>query len=211
MPKDTFDPEDPKTVWLSTGKAPNRDMLLLEKFTYWDRKGKAWVAPENSEVDGASIPQPLWSIVGSPFTGCYRRASILHDVACDNAGGDFQARREADRMYYCACRRGGCTIGQAIIQYLGVTIGAWASRIKPLDLYKTPVIADTLTADERRQREITDAVIVGTFNELLLGVQPYLDQAETLDEAEEDAIFDKVQTEVERQLEIKTRQLDNIR
>jgi hypothetical protein len=206
MNEDEFVPEDPKTIWLSTGNGPNRDMLLLEKFTYWDRERKNWDAPEGSEVDGASIPQPLWSIVGSPFTGCYRRASIVHDVACDKAQDDFPARRDADRMYYYACRRGGCSFGAAVIQYLGVTIGAWASRIKHLDVYDQPVVVETLPNDQRRQRQITDAVIVGTFNELLLGVQEYIG-AENPSQDEEDALYENVRTEVDRQLVAKTEQL----
>jgi len=210
MTKNKFEPDDPKARWLSTGKAPNRDMILLEEFVYWDREGKLWAAPVGSEVDGASIPQALWAIVGSPFTGCYRRASILHDVACDNAQNDFPARREADRMYYYACRKGGCSIPEAIVQYLGVTIGAWASRIKHLDVYDQEVVVEALTDGERRQREITDAVIVGTFNELKLGVQQYMTEAESLELADEDSLFENVRAEVDRQLDIKTKQLGAI-
>jgi hypothetical protein len=210
MTKNKFEPEDPQTRWLSTGKAPNRDMSLQEDFVYWDREGTRWAAPVGSEVDGASIPQALWSIVGSPFTGCYRRASILHDVACDNAKNDFPARREADRMYYYACRKGGCSIPEAIVQYLGVTIGAWASRIKHFEIYDREVVVEALTDGERRQREITDAVIVGTFNELKLGVQQYMTRAESVELAEEDSLFENVRAEVDRQLDIKTKQLSAI-
>lgn len=207
---DEFEPEDPEALWMSVGKAPHRDMVLLEKFTYWDRKGERWDAPKDSEIDGASIPQPLWSIAGSPYTGAYRRASILHDVACKNAEGDFEARRKADWMYYCACRKGGCKVGQAIVQYLGVTIGAWAGRIKPLDIYAEQVVLSELTDAERRQREVTDAIIVGTFNELFLGVQKYLSNADDISEAEEDALFENVRVEVDRQLDRKTAQLEGV-
>jgi hypothetical protein len=207
---DEFEPEDPEASWMSKGKAPNRNMSLLEKFTYWDWAGKPWEAPKGSEVDGASIPWPLWSIVGSPYTGCYRRASILHDVACDNAHGDFGARRKADWMYYCACRRGGCSIGEAIIQYLGVTIGSWASRIKPLKIYSEPIVERKLTNAKRRQLEITDVIIIGTYNELLLGVQQYLSVGAGISEAAEQALFKKVQAEAKRQLDRKTMQLKGV-
>ncbi len=66
----------------------------------------------------------LWSLVGSPYTGDYRRASIVHDKACDEAGEDKGRRRAADRMFYHACRAGDCSIRQAIILYIGVRIGA---------------------------------------------------------------------------------------
>ena len=30
-------------------------------------------------VDGASIPQTFWSVIGGPFEGGYRKASVIHD------------------------------------------------------------------------------------------------------------------------------------
>lgn len=210
-PVDTFVPEDPETRWMSDGKAPNRDMVLLEKFIYWDRERKPWDAPEKSEVDGASIPQPLWAIVGSPYTGAYRRASILHDVACERAEGDFEKRREADRMYYFACRRGGCGVVEAVVQYLGVSIGAWAGRIKHLDIYDEPSVPSAQTDSQRKERAIADAIIIGTFNELLLGVQDDLRNAEDMSPAEEDTLFDNVEKEVRKQLDLKTDQLGGLR
>lgn len=114
---------EPRTLWL-TESGDDRDMQMLELFTFTDPAGKVWDAPESSYINGASIPRPLWTLVGSPYTGDYRRASIVHDVACDRAKSDKQARRAADRMFYHACRVGGCSVAQSIILYLGVRIGA---------------------------------------------------------------------------------------
>jgi len=98
---------DPQTRWIATDKAPDRVMELLEDFTYQDPDGKPWVSSMGRQVNGASIPAPLWSIVGSPYTGDYRNASVVHDIAVEDA--DTKAKRKAaDRMYYHACRRGGC-------------------------------------------------------------------------------------------------------
>jgi hypothetical protein len=33
------------------------------------------------DVDGTSIPQMFWWVIGSPYTGDYRRAAVLHDAA----------------------------------------------------------------------------------------------------------------------------------
>ena len=66
-------------------------------------------------VNSASIPAPLWSTVGSPYTGPYRRASIVHDVACaaaDHAADPRTARPAADHMFYQACLAGGCSPAQ---------------------------------------------------------------------------------------------------
>jgi hypothetical protein len=67
-----------KTEWLSNG----RKMRLMEAVTFRDAGGCAWTAPAGSLVDGASIPWLLWSVIGPPFTGRYRRASVIHDVYC---------------------------------------------------------------------------------------------------------------------------------
>ena len=115
---------EPVTVWRTEQDTPDRDMNMVEDF--WYRLGEdQWDAKKNKTIDGASIPQPLWSLVGSPYTGDYRRASIVHDIACDEAGTDHEKRRAADRMFYHACRAGGCGVGQSILLYVGVRIGAW--------------------------------------------------------------------------------------
>jgi len=59
-----------------------RTMTLIKPFAYIDPSGTRWVAPSGSTVDGASIPKLAWSIVGGPFEGKYREASVIHDVAC---------------------------------------------------------------------------------------------------------------------------------
>jgi hypothetical protein len=65
--------------WLDDG----RRMKLLENFSFTDPHGIKWDAPAGWVVDGASIPQQAWSIIGGPFEGIYRNASVIHDVACD--------------------------------------------------------------------------------------------------------------------------------
>lgn len=112
----------PKTEWLNQPGGSNRDMKLLEDFWYDDPKSGRWLAPKGSVINGASIPQALWSSIGSPYTDNYRRASIVHDVACD----DPKVKREdADEMFYFACLAGGCSLLQAKMLYAGVRIGAW--------------------------------------------------------------------------------------
>ena len=120
--------EDPKTIWITDPDNPDRNMELLEDFSYTDPNGRRWLAPKGSIINGASIPRPLWSSVGSPYTDDYRRASITHDVACNTSG---VSRKEADVMFFHACRAGGCGLVQARILYAGVRIGAWASESLP--------------------------------------------------------------------------------
>lgn len=117
-------------------------MRLLEDFWYVDPDGRRWDAPSGSIVNGASIPRPLWALVGSPYTDDYRLASVVHDVACCTSG---VSRAEADRMFYFACLDGGCSLAQARLLYLGVRVGAWAASTVGLSrvnaatvLYRAP-------------------------------------------------------------------------
>lgn len=119
---------NPKTEWLTNPGAEDRNIQLLEDFSYTGPDGIVWLAKKGSVINGASIPRPLWTTVGSPYTDDYRRASIVHDVACDSP---TISRKDADVMFFHACRAGGCSPVQARILYAGVRIGAWASANLP--------------------------------------------------------------------------------
>ena len=120
---------EPQTAWL-TEPGPDRRMRLLAGFWFDDPAGKRWDAPGGyDKMDGASIPRALWSLIGSPYTGDYRRASIVHDYACDQAGKDSAKRRAADHMFFHACMAGGCSWEFAMVLYIGVRIGAWMDQV----------------------------------------------------------------------------------
>ena len=89
-----------ETRWESDGVT----MVLLNELRYTDPYGHVWIAPAGSRVDGASIPRPFWSIIGGPFEGKYRNASVLHDVAYDE---QKVSPAEADLMFYNAMRCAG--------------------------------------------------------------------------------------------------------
>ena len=141
-------------------------MVLLANFWYDDPAGQRWPAPKGSVVNGASIPAALWSAVGSPYTGAYRRASVVHDVACDAAaqGPDpAEARRAADQMFYHACRAGGCSAFEAERLFIGVRIGAWLPKI---GLWSGAVAAQPLAARSRAQPAIADESVLTTYREI---------------------------------------------
>jgi hypothetical protein len=81
-----------------------RNMTLLRELRFTDPQGVTWVAPAGSVVDGASIPRSLWSIMGGPFEGKYRNASVLHDVAYEQHTRPWA---KCDRMFYDAMRCSG--------------------------------------------------------------------------------------------------------
>lgn len=62
----------------------DRKMRLLVDFLFIDSDGEPWLAPKDYTIDGASIPSLFWPIVGSPFIGDYRRASVVHDYYADD-------------------------------------------------------------------------------------------------------------------------------
>src|SRR5215470_6441568 len=101
---------DPVTKWNPDG----RTMTLLTELRYTDPNGIEWVAPIGSVVDGASIPRYLWSIMGGPFEGKYRNASVLHDVAY---GEHKRPWEDCDRMFYYAMRCSGVSAVESKTMY----------------------------------------------------------------------------------------------
>src|SRR6266700_1872295 len=100
----------PVTRWEPDG----RTMTLLSELRYTDPQGFTWIAPSGSQVDGASIPRSLWSIMGGPFEGKYRNASVLHDVAYEQHKRPWQ---DCDRMFYNAMRCSGVGAVEAKTMY----------------------------------------------------------------------------------------------
>jgi len=98
---------DAKVSWLSplVTETPGPDVdpdcdeaILASDFVV--RVGQlVFLAPKGMRTDGASIPRFFWRVVGSPFTGKYRRAAIFHDAAykgllrvLDSTGGEIHER-----------------------------------------------------------------------------------------------------------------------
>lgn len=114
-------------------------MTLISELRYTDPQGMVWIAPVGSEVDGASIPRSLWSVMGGPFEGRYRNASILHDVAYDQHNRPW---RDCDRMFYNAMRCSGVSVVEAKSMYYALLKFGhhWkfpirkAKRVKPSEL-----------------------------------------------------------------------------
>jgi len=109
-----------KCEWM-VQKGPDREIILLDDFYYIDPSGKRWPASKGSVVNGASIPWPLWNKwIGPPFVGNYRRASVVHDVACDLREKICASSQIAHRMFYDACLCGGVGKTKAKVMYWAV-------------------------------------------------------------------------------------------
>ena len=100
-----------------------RPMITREPFTFCDGNGRTWHVPKNSKIDGTSIPPIFWSIIGSPFVGNHRKASVVHDHFCftqDRAWNDVHG------MFYEAMLVAGVKKFKALVMYAGVY--GWGRR-----------------------------------------------------------------------------------
>ena len=114
-----------------------RCFQLLEDVFYTSKSGRVCAA-RAMQLDGmpwcgyngASIPRLFWRLIGSPFTGLYRKAALFHDYFyqfhVDGCGGAI-TRIEADRMFLEMMKFLGVARWRRNLIYFGVRVGGWAS------------------------------------------------------------------------------------
>lgn len=103
----------PLVEWLPDG----RHMQLKRPFAYVQESGRDWPVPEGAVVDGASIPRVFWSLIGGPFEGAYRDASIAHDHFCDMRTHSWQ---DTHRVFYEGMLCSGVSSTKAKVMYYAV-------------------------------------------------------------------------------------------
>lgn len=104
------------TRWLKDG----RKMELLKDFTFVDPQGVAWMAPAGAIVDGASIPKVFWSVIGGPYEGPYRIASVIHDYYCDTWKKHDRSWESVHTAFFDAMLAAGVPMKQAKVMYIAV-------------------------------------------------------------------------------------------
>ncbi len=106
-------------TWLRHA-GPDRDMRLAADFAFIDSRGVRWDAPAGRIINGASIPEVLWSsVIGTPYIGDYRRASVVHDVACNDK---MRPHEEVHYMFYEAMLCDGVPEERAVLMYTAVRL-----------------------------------------------------------------------------------------
>ncbi len=111
-------------------------MRLLEDFVYIDPSENEWRARKGFVTDGASIPRPLWEEVGSPYTGRYLKAAVIHDQYLEDGEN---LRKDVDRIFYYACKASGVSEMNAMILYAGVRANSiFKYEIKKYGLKNSP-------------------------------------------------------------------------
>lgn len=101
---------------------------LQNDLVFIDPAGTRWAAPKGAQVDGASIPRGFWSVIGGPFEGKYRDASIIHDWFCDQRTRTWQATH---RVFYDGMITRGVDPVKAKLMYYAVWWGGprWEERV----------------------------------------------------------------------------------
>jgi hypothetical protein len=94
-----------------------RLMQVQQPFGYQDEAGQSWAVPAKALCDGASIPRVFWSIIGGPWDGRYRNASVVHDWFCAVRIMPWQATH---RMFYEAMLTSGTDATLAKTMFLAV-------------------------------------------------------------------------------------------
>ena len=103
-------------------------MSLTHQFNYIDPAKKVWEGPAQLIIDGASIPRPFWSVIGGPFEGLYREASVVHDAGCC---AQMQPWGDVHHMFYNAMRCSG--VGWAKAKTMFWAVWAFGPRWKQLN------------------------------------------------------------------------------
>jgi hypothetical protein len=109
------------TEWLGSKQEDRRMKLHPDTTLRFVRStGEVITAEIGLESDGASIPVWAWSLIGSPFTGKYRKAAVIHDTLCYRKDRPY---REAHRLMYEMCRALGVGRFRATLMYRALLIG----------------------------------------------------------------------------------------
>ena len=108
------------TKWEREADRKDREMSLQEDFSYIDPAGLDWMARRGRKIDGASIPPVFWGRqLGAPFVGDYRRASVVHDIWCQDRTRDDIATH---RMFYSASRCDGVSRTKGYLMYAAIRL-----------------------------------------------------------------------------------------
>jgi len=80
------------------------EFYLLKDFTYKSDEYGIITCPKTYITDGASIPKWAQPFVGSPWSGKYPRAAVIHDWLCSSEGEilgkDVRiTKKETDKLF----------------------------------------------------------------------------------------------------------------
>ncbi|HEY9218675.1 MAG TPA: DUF1353 domain-containing protein [Phenylobacterium sp.] len=105
-----------------------RRMQLVNPYAFKRPAGDTWRVPKKAIVDGASIPRPFWSVIGGPFEGRYRNASVIHDYYCDRRSKPWE---QVHKVFYDGMLAAGVERRIAKLMYGAVYFGGprWSDTV----------------------------------------------------------------------------------
>lgn len=134
---------------------------VKETYSYTDAEGHTLTADPGFLTDGASIPRALWTPIGSPFTGKYPNAAVIHDVGCVSRKYTWQVTH---RMFYEAMRASGVSENYALLLYWGVRLGGPKWKEVTVDggtPNEVQANATALTGKSNKNLQVKSASITG--------------------------------------------------
>jgi len=99
--------------WLDDPFVPT--MRLAEPFAYEQSKGKIWKVPQGHVIKGRGMPPLFRDLIGQPFYGGYRKASIVYDHATQEMKQPWD---EAQLMFLEASMAEGINESEAKAMYM---------------------------------------------------------------------------------------------
>lgn len=78
--------------------------------------------PRGFVTDGASIPRIVWTLIGSPWSGRYARAAVIHDFLYHI---QTTTRWEADRIFYQAMKILKVSPWRRSLMHCSVRVAGW--------------------------------------------------------------------------------------
>lgn len=83
------------------------------------------IIPSGYRFDGASIPRPLWSLIGSPFDPDLLLAACVHDWYCEHTQHCYQSRVIGDAVFLYMLTKAGVARWRRVLLYLGVRLNSY--------------------------------------------------------------------------------------
>lgn len=95
---------------------------LTEPFEYCITDRFSIVVPIGFISDGASIPEFAWSLIGSPWSGKYSEAAVIHDFLYFEGKGK---RKIADKIFLYGMKILGVSLWKRLLMYRIVRLCGW--------------------------------------------------------------------------------------
>lgn len=105
-------------------QADGRHYRVVSDFRAPAVRGWLYMVLAGFVYDGASVPRIFWRLIGSPFTGLYAPAALVHDVLY---GAQVTTRKEADGVFLALMKVYGVGFVKRQLIYRALRIGGWAS------------------------------------------------------------------------------------